>query len=210
MATNRRRLIREKVLQILYAHEISKDPLFFIQDQQFGEMKENPVEYEFAKSLIRSVADHIDELDKLITDKVSHWEFQRIAAIDKILLRMAISELLYFPDIPPKVTINEAIEIAKHFSTDKSGDFVNGILDAILVNLREQGKLKKAGRGLIDVSLNQPAQTVHTDQPARAASAPKPAGSTRQKRTEKHTSTDSGKHADKPAPVRTKLRRSRP
>lgn len=151
MATFRRRLIREKVLQVLYAHEISHDPLIFIEGQQLTELKEeHPAEHAFAIELIRSVADHHDEIDKLITEKVAHWDFHRIALIDKIILRMGICELLYFPDIPPKVTINEAIEIAKVFSTERSGDFINGVLDSFLNDLRRTNTLKKSGRGLID------------------------------------------------------------
>ena len=79
----------------------------------------------------------------------------RIALIDKILLRMGICELLYFPDIPPKVSINEVIEIAKVFSTAGSGKFINGILDAILSELKTTGNLKKTGRGLMEESIRQ-------------------------------------------------------
>lgn len=78
----------------------------------------------------------------------------RIALIDKILLRMAICELLYFTDIPPKVSINEAIEIAKIYSTAGSGKFINGILDTILSE-EKLGSLNKTGRGLVDESVNK-------------------------------------------------------
>ena len=79
----------------------------------------------------------------------------RIALIDKILLRMAICEILYFPDIPPKVSINEAIEIAKEFSTAGSGKFINGILDAILSEEKTAGRLNKTGRGLVDSTISK-------------------------------------------------------
>ena len=69
---------------------------------------------------------------------------------DKILLKMCITEILYFPDIPPKVSINEVIDMAKEYSTSNSGKFINGILDAILSDLKKEGNLKKTGRGLID------------------------------------------------------------
>jgi N utilization substance protein B len=75
-----------------------------------------------------------------------------LAVLDKLIIRMAISELLYFDEIPTKVSINEAIELAKQYSTRKSGNFVNGILDAILGTLTEQGKINKKGRGLIESS----------------------------------------------------------
>jgi len=79
----------------------------------------------------------------------------RIALIDKLLLRMGICELLYFPDIPPKVSINESIEIAKDFSTAGSGKFINGILDAILSDEKKSGKLNKTGRGLVEESIHK-------------------------------------------------------
>ena len=71
---------------------------------------------------------------------------------------MGIAELLYYPDIPPKVTINEAIEIAKNFSTAKSGTFINGVLDAIHKDLKKNNSLNKTGRGLLDESLNDSAK----------------------------------------------------
>jgi N utilization substance protein B len=85
----------------------------------------------YAVRLLTHIESYKEQLDELIRSKVEKWEFSRIATIDKIVMRMATAELLYFPDIPPKVSINEAIEIAKKYSTDKSGKFVNGILDAI-------------------------------------------------------------------------------
>ena len=94
------------------------------------------------------------EIDKLIKSKVMHWESDRIAVIDRMILRIGIAELLYFPDIPPKVTINEAIEIGKIFSTANSGRFINGVLDAILEELKENGTLHKTGRGLLEFSLS--------------------------------------------------------
>jgi N utilization substance protein B len=99
---------------------------------------------------------HKDELDKHIKFRVDNWEMNRIALIDKILLRMGICELLYFPDIPPKVSINEAIEIAKLYSTAGSGKFINGILDVILTELKDTGKLNKTGRGLLEESISKP------------------------------------------------------
>jgi N utilization substance protein B len=110
---------------------------------------------EFAEHLINGVIQHKTELDNLIKQRVDNWEMNRIALIDKILLRMGLCELLYFPDIPPKVSINESIEIAKEFSTSGSGKFINGILDAILSNLKESGKLNKSGRGLVEESISR-------------------------------------------------------
>ena len=107
-------------------------------------------EKEFSRSLIRKVIRNQEELDRFIESKASNWEFSRIALIDRLLLRMGIAEILFFPDIPPKVSINEVIEISKEFSTSKSSKFINGILDAILTELKSNKKLNKFGRGLID------------------------------------------------------------
>lgn len=74
-------------------------------------------------------------------------------------MRIAIAEMLYFPDVPPKVSINEAIEIAKQYSTDKSGKFVNGILDAVRLELIKNGELNKSGRGLVDMPAKRPKET---------------------------------------------------
>ena len=152
MVTSRRRLTREKVLQVLYAYELSKEPIPLIMEQMFSDLKSNKEDYEFARNLVYEVIKHQEELDQRIKLKVAHWEFNRIAVIDRILLQMGIAELLYFPDIPPKVTINEAIEVAKTYSTDNSGKFVNGVLDAIREELKASNSLVKSGRGLIEQS----------------------------------------------------------
>jgi N utilization substance protein B len=110
---------------------------------------------EFANNLINRVVIHEKELDKKISERVDNWEMSRIALIDKLLLRIGICELMYFPEIPPKVSINEAIEIAKEYSTAGSGKFVNGILDAILSNLKDKDEMNKTGRGLLEESINK-------------------------------------------------------
>lgn len=152
MAIYKRRLVREKVLQALYAYEISREPVTNVMEQVLIDLRPDKDNFEFAKKLIHEVIQHKDDIEDFIRQKVSHWEFDRIALVDKTLLRMGICELLYFPDIPPKVTINELIEIAKMFSTENSGRFINGVLDAILEDLRKRKTLKKTGRGLIDES----------------------------------------------------------
>ena len=145
-----RRVIRIKVLQVLYAHVISKDPIEKVKNDLLGEIKEED-RIEFASELIDKVLKNSAKLDKMIKDKIENWEFERIALVDKIILKMGLSEILYFPEIPPKVSINEAIEIAKEYCTKSSGKFVNGILDAILTNLKKENKLNKSGRGLLDL-----------------------------------------------------------
>jgi len=85
----------------------------------------------FTVRLLTTAERNREYIDEVIRTKVERWEYHRIAILDKIILRLATTELLYFPDVPPKVSINEAIEIIKIYSTENSGKFVNGVLDAI-------------------------------------------------------------------------------
>jgi len=146
----RRRQVREKVLQALYAYELSREPIELIVENILSGLKKQPEIFELAKGLLLKVLETREELDTLIKSRVANWEFSRLAVIDKIVLRICICELLYFEDIPPKVSINEAIEIARRFSTEKSDKFVNGVLDSILDDLKRAGRLRKSGRGLVE------------------------------------------------------------
>jgi N utilization substance protein B len=153
--SKKRRLVREKVLQALYAYEFSKNDPEVVAEDVLSELKGDKEQHAFAKTLFLKAISSGKELDALIKLKVEHWEFSRLAVIDKLILRMAIAEILFFDDIPPKVSINEAIEIARDFSTVKSDKFVNGVLDSVLDSLKKSGKLSKTGRGLLDHSLNE-------------------------------------------------------
>ena len=153
--SQKRRIVREKVLQALYAYEISREPIESIVENILTDLKRQPDSLEFAKRLILKVIESTEQLDSLIKGRVEHWEFNRLAVIDKIILRMSICELLYFEDIPPKVSINEAIEIARAYSTEKSDKFVNGVLDSVLDSLKQKGTLKKSGRGLVESSITR-------------------------------------------------------
>jgi N utilization substance protein B len=104
---------------------------------------------EFVKNLFRKTVLNELELSKEYIDKTPNWDVERIAEIDTIILKMAICELLKFPSIPTKVTINEYLEIAKEYSTPKSSIFINGILDNLVKEFTQNGKLKKSGRGLL-------------------------------------------------------------
>lgn len=104
---------------------------------------------EFANDLLSKTLLKDKALEEEILGKTPNWDKDRIAEIDGILLKMAICELLHFPSIPERVTINEYLEIAKEYSTPKSSIFINGILDKLVREYRESGKLKKAGRGLL-------------------------------------------------------------
>ncbi len=147
----RRRIARERVMQMLYAHALGGrdiDELFV--ELVLPELAEDEAALAFARQLTLLVTSHQKDTDELITTRLRHWEFSRVALIDRLLIQMGITELLYFPEIPPKATINELIEIAKDFSTDESGKFINGILHAAMTELTEEGRIKKTGRGLID------------------------------------------------------------
>lgn len=150
----KRREVREKVLQVLYAYEINNENLQALTDSLLAEVQDENL-ISFGKELINKVIINKNEFDQRIKQRVSNWEMNRIAIIDRILLRMALCEILYFPDIPPKVSINEAIEIAKTFSTAGSGKFINGILDAILIDEKSSGRLTKTGRGLVDETISK-------------------------------------------------------
>lgn len=149
---SKRRIVREKVLQVLYAYEMNVDSLQPVSEEILSDVADK-ADKSFAQELIRKVLDNTAGLDNRIIQRVTNWEMNRIALIDKILLRMGICELLYFPDIPPKVSINESIEIAKDYSTAGSAKFINGILDAILAEEKKEGKLNKTGRGLVEESI---------------------------------------------------------
>jgi N utilization substance protein B len=99
----------------------------------------------FRYSILRS-----DENEKLIEEQAENWDLERIAIMDIIIMKMALTELMIFPSIPIKVTINEYIEISKSYSSIKSKLFINGILDKLVVKLKLEGKILKTGRGLME------------------------------------------------------------
>ncbi len=105
---------------------------------------------EFAQNLLRRASYNDEMLEAEILGNTPNWDQDRIATIDKVLLKMAICEFLKFPSIPVKVTINEYLELAKEYSTPKSSIFINGVLDRLVKKYREEGRLNKAGRGLIE------------------------------------------------------------
>ncbi|MFT5617506.1 MAG: N utilization substance protein B [Arenicella sp.] len=105
---------------------------------------------EFFEVLYKKTITEDAEWEKRIASKAKRWANDRIATVDKILIKMALSEMTNFPSIPVKVTINEFMEISKIYSTPKSWQFMNGILDAIATDMQEEGLVRKSGRGLID------------------------------------------------------------
>ncbi len=107
-------------------------------------------EKKFAFQLLEETIEKNDELTAIIKPKLKNWEMDRVATLDLILLKLAVCELKFFPTIPVKVSINEYIDISKLYSTPKSKDFVNGVLDKVKNELIEKGEIKKFGRGLVD------------------------------------------------------------
>lgn len=103
----------------------------------------SPDKEQFAKNLLQTVLDKAEHLQSIITPKLKNWDPERIAVLDMLLMKMGLAEFLYFETIPPKVTINEYIDLAKDYSTVQSGQFVNGILDNIHKELLQQGKMQK-------------------------------------------------------------------
>jgi len=104
---------------------------------------------DFAKDLLRKAIINHDELRELIKEHSRNWDLDRIAFMDILIMQLATTEFLWFPSIPTKVTLNEYIELSKFYSTEKSRNFINGILDKTLKDLKILGKITKAGRGLI-------------------------------------------------------------
>ena len=138
MDKKHKREARSLCLQILFANNFSDsdfDNLFSnfysSQDNDLEKKTYNKKQIEYASRLYSFVIKEKDQIDKLIESKLVNWEMNRLATIDRIILRMAITEMLYLDDIPPKVSITEAVEIAKDFSSEDSSGFINGIMDAI-------------------------------------------------------------------------------
>ncbi|MFW5662261.1 MAG: transcription antitermination factor NusB [Bacteroidota bacterium] len=178
-----RRLAREKVFQILASYELTGvglDNIFghvFFREFNFGEDEvmqgkllkpaeiielesDTPIiwnkdEIEFAQKLIRETIDKKDYINSILDEFSKNWKLDRIALLDRIVLHMSVTELMLFEAIPVKVTVNEAIDISKKYSTEKSGIFINGLLDAIIKKLEEEKKIKKTGKGLLERSKNE-------------------------------------------------------
>lgn len=132
----KRRKGREFAVQFLFQFDFTgKKPDQRDLDDFWADRKENDDLRKFTENIIRGTIDHLTEIDAAIQQAADHWVLQRMAAVDRNILRSAAYELLYCSDIPAVVTINEAIEIAKRYSTIDSASFINGILDRIAKGL---------------------------------------------------------------------------
>ena len=132
LTPKQKRQARIITLQIIYAYELKgsdlDDTCEFMLDQS-NPPKENVLKY--GKQLSNLIFQHAVEADELIKNRSKNWDFDRITLVDKLILRMALVEMIYMDEVPPKVSIAEGVEIAKQFSTEDSSSFINGILDAV-------------------------------------------------------------------------------
>lgn len=144
-------MVDKEVLQALIAKTFKNFSSEIPSQNKLADLTPNREEDEsFIRELLRNVIRNSEEYQQMIVAKTKNWEADRISLMDILLMRMAIAELLSFPSIPVKVTINEYIELSKMFSTQKSNVFINGILDKILADLTKEGRINKKGRGLIE------------------------------------------------------------
>ena len=132
----KRRKAREIVLQSLYEAEFSDSTWEEILAGHTGRRGSTDETAEYARALLSTTIENKDRLDEAIRSALQNWEMDRISLIDKNILRFALCEILYFPEVPPKVIVNEAIEVAHRFSSVDAGKFVNGILDRFLEQFR--------------------------------------------------------------------------
>jgi N utilization substance protein B len=141
-----RRAAREWALRILYASRLSGNDGQACFEDILGDAKEDQ-NLKLCRALVEKIASDNTCLDEWISRSVEKWDLGRLAIMDLLILRLAIAEFLYFDDIPYKVTINEAIELAKRYSTKQSGRFVNGVLDAVSAELKKTAGSKKTAAG---------------------------------------------------------------
>lgn len=131
---------RELALQLMYQLDLRGDEILDEVNAALSPEAGDPEMLVFARELVHGCREKRAEIDRQIEEVAKNWQLKRMAAIDRNILRLATYELLYREDIPPLVTINEAIDIAKKFSTKNSGPFVNGILDNIRMRAAPPGK----------------------------------------------------------------------
>lgn len=129
-----RRLARELALKILYRYEEGDTDLPSVIENVLEAKKYGPQDKIFSRALVEKIVANLGTIDKKIIKVIHNWEYDRISVIDKTILRMGTCEMIYFDDIPPQISINEAIEIGKKYGGNDSGRFINGVLDAIRKN----------------------------------------------------------------------------
>jgi transcription antitermination factor NusB len=137
MNTDKRTKARELAMQALYQLDVQGPELLpRLMGEFFSEQESDEQTRHLAWDWTNGAWEKVAECDRIITGSTIRWEFSRLSPVDRSILRLAVYQLWFRPEIPPKVVINEAIELAKKYSTEKSGPFVNGVLDAVLKKLR--------------------------------------------------------------------------
>ena len=126
-----RRKAREYALQMLFQWDITHDSIDQIASTFFEDQEEDQPVWDFARQLVIRTVEHIEKIDQLIQRHAEHWRLDRMATVDRNLLRLAAQEFIFDNETPKSVVINEAIEIARRYSTQDSPQFINGILDSI-------------------------------------------------------------------------------
>lgn len=129
--------------------KITKNDDIIFEDQTVSEESKKE-DADFARNLIRRTILDRHSYDELISQFTVNWKIDRMSEMDRLIMDMTITEWLNFPEIPVKVTINEYLDIAKNYSSEKSNSFINGVLDKVLSNLKESGMITKSGRGLVE------------------------------------------------------------
>lgn len=122
---------REYALQMLYQVDVSHGQWQEMMEQFLAQSSVPEDVKAFSKQLVEGTLTRLEEIDRLITSHADNWQLNRMAVVDRNILRMGTYELLYVEDVPPKVSLNESVELAKRFGDEESGKFVNGILDTI-------------------------------------------------------------------------------
>ena len=135
----KRRRARELVLQALYESEFSDRPALQVVEQQIERRGSSEEGADRARDLFLKTVEKREELDAIIRGFLEHWDFDRLSLIDRNILRFALAEVLYFPDVPANVIIDEAIEIAHRYSSEDAGRFVNGLVDRFVKEYRRDG-----------------------------------------------------------------------
>ena len=136
MNFDKRTRARELAMQSLYQLDVQGPKLFKFLGEFFIENESDDFIRKLASDWTKGTWENLAQCDELISASAIKWHLARLATVDKSILRLAVYQLKFCPDIPPRVVINEAIELAKKFSTEKSGSFVNGVLDAVLKGLK--------------------------------------------------------------------------
>ncbi len=142
-----RRHAREWAVQFLFQRDFNAENLERAFVDFWSEKQADPNLRRFAEELIRGVLDRLPELDAKISAYAEHWDMKRMNGVDRNVIRLALYEMLYRPDIPPVVSINEAVDLAKSFSSLESGRFVNGILDRARKDLDRPSREAVSGQG---------------------------------------------------------------